>query len=207
MTEVIFAGAWVGPDGVKPDATKLTAVVDWRQPMDLLGLLRFLGLTGYFRDLVENYARIAQPLTDLICGAAIPKDCGKAAYRAVLQAVKLTNVWTPAHSVAFLGLKTILTSEPVLKAPCFDGTPFIVTTDGSKDGFNISRKPDQAAKSSKNYTQSHLHLNAPQLQKHATNHFCLNSSLSNFPSINLMTSFGDSPLRSKPIVRRYRMYY
>ena len=135
MTEVIFAGSQVGPDGVKPDATKLTAIVGWRQPPDLLNLSRFLGLAGYFRDLVKNYAKIAQPLSDLIRGAAIPKDCGKAAYRAALQAVKLANTWTPAHSVAFLGLKTALTSEPVLKAPRFDGTPFIVTTDGSKDGF------------------------------------------------------------------------
>src|SRR5882762_885168 len=135
MTEVIFAGSQVGPDGVKPDATKLTAIVGWRQPPDLLNLSRFLGLAGYFRDLVKNYAKIAQPLSDLIRGAAIPKDCGKAAYRAALQAIKLANTWTPAHSVAFLGLKTALTSEPVLKAPRFDGTPFIVTTDGSKDGF------------------------------------------------------------------------
>ena len=48
MTEIIFAGSRVGPDGVQPDATKLTAVVDWRQPPDLLNLSRFLGLTGYF---------------------------------------------------------------------------------------------------------------------------------------------------------------
>ena len=31
-TDIIFAGARVGPNGVEPDSTKLTAVVDWRQP-------------------------------------------------------------------------------------------------------------------------------------------------------------------------------
>jgi len=133
MTEIIFAGSRVGPDGVQPDATKLTAVVDWHQPPDLLNLSRFLGLTGYFRDLVRGYARIAQPLTDLVRNANIPKTAGKAAYRAALSKVKLANMWTPSCKSAFLKLKEVLTSEPVLKAPHFDGTPFIVTSDGCQD--------------------------------------------------------------------------
>jgi len=135
MTEIIFAGSLIGPDGVKPDATKITAVVDWRQPPDVLNLLRFLGLTGHFRDLVKGYAKIAQPLTDLVRGVNVPKNTGKTVYCAALQAVKLTNTWTKAHTKAFLALKTVLMSEPILKAPRFDGTPFIVTTDGCMNGF------------------------------------------------------------------------
>jgi transposase InsO family protein len=135
MSEIIFAGARVNPHGVQPDSSKLTAIVDWRQPPDLLNLSRFLGLAGYFRDLVKGYAKIAQPLSDLVRGAAIPKGAGKAAYRAALTRVKLANIWTPIHERAFLGLKKVLTSEPVLKAPRFDGTPFIVTSDGCKEGF------------------------------------------------------------------------
>ncbi|TFY79122.1 hypothetical protein EWM64_g4890 [Hericium alpestre] len=48
MTEAVFAGARVGPDGVLPDLTKLTAIVDWAQPADALNLTSFLGLTGHF---------------------------------------------------------------------------------------------------------------------------------------------------------------
>jgi hypothetical protein len=135
MTEIIFAGSRVGPDGVQPDAAKLTAVVDWRQPPDLLNLSRFLGLTGYFRDLVKGYAKIAQPLTDLVRDVNVPKTAGKTAYRMALSKVKLTNMWTPSCKGAFLKLKEVLTSEPVLKAPRFDGTPFIVTSDGCQEGF------------------------------------------------------------------------
>jgi len=134
-TNIIFAGSRVGPNGVQSDSTKLTAVVDWRQPPDLLNLSRFLGLTGYFRDLVKNYARIAQPLSDLIRGVDVPKGAGKAAYRAALSKVKLANTWTQTHATAFLNLKKALTSDPVLKAPRFDGTPFIVTSDSCKEGF------------------------------------------------------------------------
>jgi hypothetical protein len=45
MTEAVFAGATVGPDGIKPDLTKLTAIVDWQQPTNLSSLESFLGLT------------------------------------------------------------------------------------------------------------------------------------------------------------------
>src|SRR6202521_1418400 len=44
---------------------------------------------------------------------------------------------TYSHKKAFLGLKQVLTTQPVLKAPCFDGTPFIVTSDSCKDGFGV----------------------------------------------------------------------
>ena len=52
MTETTFAGATVGPQGVQPDLAKLTTVVKWLQPEDVLNLLSFLGLTGHFRDLI-----------------------------------------------------------------------------------------------------------------------------------------------------------
>ena len=54
-TDIIFVGARVSPNGVEPDSTKLTVVVNWRQPPDLLNLSRFLGLTGYFHNLIKNY--------------------------------------------------------------------------------------------------------------------------------------------------------
>lgn len=136
MTKIIFAGGRVGPDGVQVDNAKLTAVVDWRQPPHLLNLSSFLGLTGYFRNLIKGYAKIAQPLTDLIRNVAIPKNAGKAAYRAALRRVKLENIWSTAHTDAFLDLKKCLMSDPVLKAPRFDGTPFIVMTDSCKKGFS-----------------------------------------------------------------------
>lgn len=52
MTEATFAGATVGPKGVQPDTSKLTATVNWERPKDALNLVGFLGLTGWFRDLI-----------------------------------------------------------------------------------------------------------------------------------------------------------
>ncbi|KIJ61056.1 hypothetical protein HYDPIDRAFT_97521 [Hydnomerulius pinastri MD-312] len=56
MEETVFAGATIGPNGIKPDLAKLTAIVKWEQPTDALNLELFLGLTSHFRGLIQNYA-------------------------------------------------------------------------------------------------------------------------------------------------------
>ena len=48
---------------------------------------------------------------------------------------KLKDRWSELHAKAFLNLKAELTAEPVLRGPKWDGTPFIITTDGSQDAF------------------------------------------------------------------------
>ena len=57
MTTMVFAGASVGPMGVQPDLSKLTAIVNWKTPEDAMALAGFLGLTGWFRNLVLGYAK------------------------------------------------------------------------------------------------------------------------------------------------------
>jgi hypothetical protein len=138
MTEAVFMGATVGPDGIKPDLTKLTAIVDWEQPADLSVLESFLGLSRHFRDLIQDYSRIAAPLTDMKRNSNIPNTIGKAAYRREMGSRKLVGVWTAEHTHSFLKLKALLTNEPVLKGPKFDRTPFVVTLDGSGQGFGRS---------------------------------------------------------------------
>ena len=58
MTEAVFAGAQVGPQGISPDTNELTAIVDWTIPEDASHLKGFLGLTGYFRNLVRGYTQV-----------------------------------------------------------------------------------------------------------------------------------------------------
>ncbi|KIK32382.1 hypothetical protein CY34DRAFT_63398, partial [Suillus luteus UH-Slu-Lm8-n1] len=56
VTETEFAGATVGPSGIKPDLLKLTAIIDWAQPEDTLNLVSFLGLTGHYCLLIKAYS-------------------------------------------------------------------------------------------------------------------------------------------------------
>jgi len=135
MSEVVFAGECVGQQGIRLDLTKLTAVVNWGVPQNLQNLNSFTCLTGYFRSLIKDYTIIVQPLTDLCRGLDVPRNKGKGAYRKVMQNMSLVGKWTMELNNAFLNLKLALTSKPVLRSPCYDGTPFIVTTDRCMTGF------------------------------------------------------------------------
>lgn len=156
-TEAVFAGARVGPTGIKPDLTKLTSIVGWDTPRNLQNLGSFLGLTGYFRSLVKGYAVIAQPLTDLARSLELPRMKGKAAYSRAMKGSSLEGRWTSIHNKAFLQLKIALTSEPVLKGPKYDGTPFVVTTDGCKFGFAgmLSQRHTSVLPNGKEVTSMH----------------------------------------------------
>ena len=132
VTEATFTGGRVGPEGIKPNLTKLTANADWKMPTDLPNLGPFLGLAGYFRSLIKGYASIAQLLSDLVRKVELPKQKGKGAYQKAMKDYSLQGLWKKEHDQAFLRLKIALISEPILKGPRYDGTPFIMTTDGCK---------------------------------------------------------------------------
>ena len=157
MTEAVFAGACVGPGGVSPDSSKLTAVVNWKIPEDASHLEGFLGLTAYFRDLVKGYAALEKPLRDLLRAVDVPNGTKKSAYQRIMKAYKLQPHWKAEHTTTFINLKARLVSEPVLTAPRFDGTPFILTTDACKDAFAgvLSQKIKTTLPGGKDVTRLH----------------------------------------------------
>ncbi|KAG2047566.1 hypothetical protein BDR06DRAFT_834864, partial [Suillus hirtellus] len=61
------------------------------------------------------------------------------------------------HTEAFMDLKQALVSEPILKGPWFDSSPFIVTTDGSQDSFSavLAQKHTTMLPSGKVITATH----------------------------------------------------
>ena len=135
MPQIVFAGASVGEKGVQPDLKKLTAIVNWKIPENATALAGFLGLTGWFRDLILGYAKKEQPLRDLLRKVELPEKISKTIYRRVMSNFQLKDIWTDEHTKAFLDLKAEMISEPVLRGPKWDGSPFIITTDGSQDAF------------------------------------------------------------------------
>ena len=135
MSKAVFTGTQVGPDGVSPDTTKLTASVEWLIPSDASHLEGFLCLTSYFRDLIKGYASIEGPLRNLMKEIPIPAGMKKHAYQHIMKAHKFSDKWMAEHTKTFIALKAKLVSEPVLSAPRYDGTQFILTTDGSADAF------------------------------------------------------------------------
>ena len=112
--EVKFLGHVVTREGIGTDPAKIEKVRDWKAPTSVSQLRTFLGLAGYYRRFVPQYARKSAPLTQLL-----KKN---EAY-----------VWGPDQQEAFDTLKHDLTHAPVLGLPTEDGL-FIVDCDASNCG-------------------------------------------------------------------------
>jgi hypothetical protein len=75
MREVDFLGHVVGADGIKVDPRKTAAVQEWPVPKDVHDVRMFLGLAGYYRKFVSNFAELAVPLTELTRKSASSQVC------------------------------------------------------------------------------------------------------------------------------------
>ena len=61
-----YLGYVISSNGVETDPLKIEAVTQWRIPMNVDDIRRFLGITNYSYCFVKNYAKIAKTLTDLL---------------------------------------------------------------------------------------------------------------------------------------------
>jgi len=109
--KVSYIGHILSKDGVSPDQSKVTAIWNFPRPKTVRDVRAFLGLSGYYRSFIKDYATISRPLTQLT-----KKDA------------KFDG--TEAQQSSFDNLKTTLTSDSVLAHPRFD-LPFILSCDAS----------------------------------------------------------------------------
>lgn len=94
--EIDILGYTVNRHGIKPDASKVEAISNFKTPKKLKDVRSFLGASGFYRKFIENYSIHARPLYDLT-----KKD------------VKFH--WDKEQENAFQFLKKKLTSAPVLQ--------------------------------------------------------------------------------------------
>ena len=107
----------VGFNSQRPHESKISAIEEAPAPTTKKGLRAFLGLVGFYRKFVPNFAEIALPLTDLTKKG---------------QPSKLR--WGDPQEKAFLGLKKSLICAPVLRLPDVQKR-FTLRTDASDRGL------------------------------------------------------------------------
>ena len=95
LTEVRFLGHVVSASGVSVDLEKVETVMSWERPKSVFEIRSFLGLAGYYRRFIEDFSRIAAPMT-----------------RLTRKEVKYD--WVDRCEEAFQELKRRLTSTPIL---------------------------------------------------------------------------------------------
>ena len=126
MHECVYLGHVVGNGQVKPDPEKLSAVKNYLVPKTKKGVRSFMGLTGYYRRFIADYAKLALPLSDLT-KKSLPDKVQ----------------WTQECENAFGALKQALCNSPILQNPDF-GRRFLLQTDASDRGVGavLSQKDD-----------------------------------------------------------------
>ena len=60
--KVPYLGHVVTAEGILPNPDKVKAVKEFRNPTNVKEVREFLGLAGYYRRFVPNFARVAGPL-------------------------------------------------------------------------------------------------------------------------------------------------
>ncbi|XP_055372796.1 uncharacterized protein LOC129606479 [Condylostylus longicornis] len=121
-TETEFLGYIVTSEGIKPDPRKVAAIQNIMPPTNLKDLKSFLGLTSYYRRFIQDFAKVAKPLTSL--------TRGENAQIKANQSKKVGIKLNAEELKAFNRLKELLISSEVLIFPNFE-KPFILTTDAS----------------------------------------------------------------------------
>jgi len=98
QAEVKLLGYYVGKDGIRTDPDKVAAIVNLPTPKTVRDIRSFLGMAGYYRRCIPDYARVVEPL------------------------VKLTRKGEPfefgeEQKASFEALKQLLTSSEVMAYP------------------------------------------------------------------------------------------
>ena len=130
--EVQYLGYHLGGGQVRPQVDKMAAIAACPRPKTKKEVRRFLGLAGYYRRFIQNFAGLTSPLTDLTQkGASDPVR------------------WTEQCQGSLERVKQALCGEPPLHTPN-SSLPFVLQTDA--EGWGPSCPSRYGASTARCYT-------------------------------------------------------
>jgi hypothetical protein len=109
--ETAYLGHIISNEGVRPNPDKVSSIEKYPLPKTAKEIKQFLGLLGYYRKFIPDFAKITKPMT----------QCLKKNKKITLD---------KDYIDCFEKCKKLLTNDPILKYPDFD-KEFILTTDAS----------------------------------------------------------------------------
>lgn len=115
VNSVNYLGYVIGSGGICTDPAKIDCIKNWPPPKNLKQVRGFLGICGWYRRFIHNYADLTCPITDVLSN-------------------KKKFVWPAEAQEAMEKLKAILTSAPVLQNPDFQ-KKFYLHCDASNFGI------------------------------------------------------------------------
>ena len=96
VSQVLYMGNLISAEGLKPDRSKIEAILDMPTPEDKPALQRLLGMVKFLSPYIPNESEITAPL------------------RMLLKKEAAWN-WQPEHDKSLQRVKKVLVSKPVLR--------------------------------------------------------------------------------------------
>jgi archaeosine-15-forming tRNA-guanine transglycosylase len=123
--ELSFLGHEIAEGTIRPEEGKIQKILEAKPPRTKKELRAFLGLAGYYRKFVPDFATVALPLTDRTKKGQ-PEQV----------------VWDENCEAAFKTLKRKLCEKPVMCIPDVE-RPFVLRTDASDRGIGAVLMQEQ----------------------------------------------------------------
>ena len=129
-SELKFLGHMITNNGLEKDPSKIQAIMDWERPTTVTEVRQFMGMCGFLRKFIRNFATIAAPITDLSRGYKNGRTNRKE--NKAMEETKFT--WDAAQEEAFCTLKKLIAEDVTLAYADFN-LPFRLSTDACRTGL------------------------------------------------------------------------
>ena len=120
VTKLNYLGYTITHEGYRPQEDKVKAIREFPQPTTKKALKRFIGMMGFYSELIPNIQYVMGPLHE-ISGS------------------KSEFLWNEAQEEAFQRSKELLVNSSTLAIPSNDdNAELILSTDASSNGYGAS---------------------------------------------------------------------